>query len=84
MDMEITSVVGWGRVKQFLEKLGKKPDSQVLSLSHCDLTATDIVELGEYTDINIFIAASFIVIIDYFVFFSPPSGLLLLRSRTHS
>ncbi|XP_063062711.1 leucine-rich repeat-containing protein 31 isoform X2 [Engraulis encrasicolus] len=46
MDMEITSVVGWGRVKQFLEKLGKKPDSQVLSLSHCDLTATDIVELA--------------------------------------
>lgn len=45
--MEMGSVVGWGRVKQFVEKLGKKPDSQALSLSHCDLTATDIVELGE-------------------------------------
>lgn len=41
------SVVGWGRVKQFVEKLGKKADSQALSLSHCDLTATDMVELGE-------------------------------------
>ncbi|XP_060755676.1 leucine-rich repeat-containing protein 31 isoform X2 [Neoarius graeffei] len=26
--------------------LGKTPDSQTLSLSHCDLTATDIMELG--------------------------------------
>ncbi|KAL2085267.1 hypothetical protein ACEWY4_018587 [Coilia grayii] len=45
-DTEVGSVVGWGRVKQFVEKLGKKPDSQVLSLSHCDLTATDVVELA--------------------------------------
>lgn len=45
-DMEMGSVVGWGRVKQFVEKLGKKPDSQALSLSHCDLTATDMVELA--------------------------------------
>lgn len=46
-DSEITSVVGWGRVKQFVQKLGKTPDSQSLSLAHCDLTATDVVELGK-------------------------------------
>ncbi|MCJ8745926.1 hypothetical protein PDJAM_G00135870 [Pangasius djambal] len=45
-DSEISSVVGWGRVKQFVQKLGKTPDSQSLSLSHCDLTASDAVELG--------------------------------------
>ncbi|XP_042566156.1 leucine-rich repeat-containing protein 31 isoform X2 [Clupea harengus] len=46
VDTEVGSVVGWGRVKQFVEKLGKKPDSQTLSLSHCDLTATDVLELA--------------------------------------
>ncbi|XP_028813233.1 leucine-rich repeat-containing protein 31 [Denticeps clupeoides] len=46
VDGETGSVVGWGRVKQFIQKLGKKPDSQSLSLSHCDLTATDVVELA--------------------------------------
>ncbi|RXN17112.1 leucine-rich repeat-containing 31 [Labeo rohita] len=46
-DDETGSVVGWGRVKQFVQKLGKTPHSQNLSLSHCDLTATDVVELGE-------------------------------------
>ncbi|XP_030625304.1 leucine-rich repeat-containing protein 31 [Chanos chanos] len=45
-DSEICSVVGWGRVKQFVEKLGKTPDSQYLSLCHCDLTATDVTELA--------------------------------------
>ncbi|XP_027029553.2 leucine-rich repeat-containing protein 31 [Tachysurus fulvidraco] len=45
-DSEICSVVGWGRVTQFVQKLGKTPDSQSLSLSHCDLTATDVLELG--------------------------------------
>ncbi|XP_007232741.3 leucine-rich repeat-containing protein 31 isoform X1 [Astyanax mexicanus] len=45
-DSEIGSVVGWGRVKQFVQKLGKTPDTQSLSLTHCDLTATDVVELG--------------------------------------
>ncbi|XP_072546456.1 leucine-rich repeat-containing protein 31 isoform X3 [Salminus brasiliensis] len=45
-DSEISSVVGWGRVKQFVQKLGKTPDTQSLSLAHCDLTATDVVELG--------------------------------------
>ncbi|XP_059390932.1 leucine-rich repeat-containing protein 31-like isoform X1 [Carassius carassius] len=45
-DDEAGSVVGWGRVKQFVQKLGKTPHSQNLSLSHCDLTATDVVELA--------------------------------------
>ncbi|XP_054479000.1 leucine-rich repeat-containing protein 31 isoform X2 [Anoplopoma fimbria] len=38
--------VGWGRVCVFLQKLGKKTDSRSLSLSHCDLTATDLLELA--------------------------------------
>ncbi|XP_076868289.1 leucine-rich repeat-containing protein 31 isoform X2 [Brachyhypopomus gauderio] len=46
VDPEICSVVGWGRVKQFVQKLGKTPDSESLNLSHCDLTATDLLELG--------------------------------------
>lgn len=46
-DTEVCSVVGWGRVKQFIQKLGKKPDSRNLSLCNCGLTATDMVELGE-------------------------------------
>ncbi|KAI1891313.1 hypothetical protein AGOR_G00142510 [Albula goreensis] len=45
-DSEVSSAVGWGRVKQFVQKLGKKPDSQSLSLGHCDLTATDVLELA--------------------------------------
>ncbi|XP_016134403.1 leucine-rich repeat-containing protein 31 isoform X1 [Sinocyclocheilus grahami] len=45
-DDEAGSVVGWGRVKQFVQKLGKTPHSQNLSLCHCDLTATDVVELA--------------------------------------
>ncbi|XP_046689366.1 leucine-rich repeat-containing protein 31 isoform X1 [Silurus meridionalis] len=43
---EISSVVGWSAVQQFVQKLGKTPDSRNLSLSHCDLTASDITELG--------------------------------------
>ncbi|XP_041126986.1 leucine-rich repeat-containing protein 31 isoform X2 [Polyodon spathula] len=43
---EVCSVVGWGRVKQFVQKLGKKPDSRSLSLCNCGLTATDVVELA--------------------------------------
>ncbi|KAJ8279272.1 hypothetical protein COCON_G00063380 [Conger conger] len=43
---EPCSVVGWGRVKQFVQKLGKKLDSSSLNLGHCDLTATDILELA--------------------------------------
>ncbi|XP_034415793.1 leucine-rich repeat-containing protein 31 [Cyclopterus lumpus] len=35
---------GWGRVCVFLQKLGKKADSRSLSLAHCDLTATDLLE----------------------------------------
>ncbi|KAI7792617.1 putative leucine-rich repeat-containing protein 31, partial [Triplophysa rosa] len=46
VDDETGSVVGWGRVKQFVQKLGKTPHSQNLNLSHCDLTATDVVELA--------------------------------------
>ncbi|XP_022623467.1 leucine-rich repeat-containing protein 31 [Seriola dumerili] len=38
--------VGWGRVCVFLQKLGKKADSRSLSLAHCDLTATDLLELA--------------------------------------
>lgn len=38
--------LGWGRVCLFLQKLGKKVDSRSLSLAHCDLTATDLLELG--------------------------------------
>lgn len=37
---------GWGRVCLFLQKLGKKTDSRSLGLAHCDLTATDLLELG--------------------------------------
>lgn len=40
--------VGWGRVCVFLHRLGKKADSRSLSLAHCDLTATDLLELGEH------------------------------------
>lgn len=38
--------VGWGRVCLFLQTLGKTADSRSLSLAHCDLTATDLLELG--------------------------------------
>lgn len=38
--------LGWGRVHIFLRRLGKTVDSRSLSLAHCDLTATDLLELG--------------------------------------
>lgn len=38
--------LGWGRVRLFLQRLGKTADSRSLSLAHCDLTATDLLELG--------------------------------------
>uniref|UniRef100_A0A7N8X903 Leucine rich repeat containing 31 n=1 Tax=Mastacembelus armatus TaxID=205130 RepID=A0A7N8X903_9TELE len=38
--------VGWGQVCVFLQRLGKKADSRSLSLAHCDLTATDLLELA--------------------------------------
>lgn len=41
--------VGWGRMCVFLQRLGKKADSRSLSLAHCDLTATDLLELGGYS-----------------------------------
>ncbi|XP_041817510.1 leucine-rich repeat-containing protein 31 [Chelmon rostratus] len=37
---------GWGRVCVLLQRLGKKADSRSLSLAHCDLTATDLLELA--------------------------------------
>ncbi|XP_062336398.1 leucine-rich repeat-containing protein 31 [Osmerus eperlanus] len=37
---------GWGRVCVFVQRLGKRADSRSLSLAHCDLTATDTLELG--------------------------------------
>ena len=40
---------GWGRLCLFLQRLGKKADSRGLNLAHCDLTATDLLELGEHT-----------------------------------
>lgn len=33
-------------MRVFLQRLGKKADSRSLSLAHCDLTATDLLELG--------------------------------------
>uniref|UniRef100_A0A3Q3JVN0 Leucine rich repeat containing 31 n=1 Tax=Monopterus albus TaxID=43700 RepID=A0A3Q3JVN0_MONAL len=39
--------VGWGRVCVFLQRLGKMADCRSLSVAHCDLTATDLLELGE-------------------------------------
>ncbi|KAM3860404.1 leucine-rich repeat-containing protein 31 [Diretmus argenteus] len=38
--------VGWGRLSVFLKRLGKKADSRSLNLAHCDLTATDVLELA--------------------------------------
>lgn len=38
--------VGWGRVRAFLHKLGTDSDRGRISLCHCDLTATDLLELG--------------------------------------
>lgn len=37
---------GWGRVCVFLQRMGKRGDSRSLSLAHCDLTATDLLEFG--------------------------------------
>ncbi|XP_029001472.1 leucine-rich repeat-containing protein 31 isoform X3 [Betta splendens] len=38
---------GWGRVCVFLQRLGRTVDGRSLSLAHCDLTATDLLELGD-------------------------------------
>ncbi|KAM9839169.1 leucine-rich repeat-containing protein 31 [Aulostomus maculatus] len=37
---------GWGRVCAFLQRLGKETNTGSLSLAHCDLTATDLLELA--------------------------------------
>uniref|UniRef100_H3B7M1 Leucine rich repeat containing 31 n=1 Tax=Latimeria chalumnae TaxID=7897 RepID=H3B7M1_LATCH len=46
VDSEIDSVAGWRKVKQFMQKMGKKPSSKNVNLNNCGLTATDIVELA--------------------------------------
>uniref|UniRef100_A0A8C6WN51 Leucine rich repeat containing 31 n=1 Tax=Neogobius melanostomus TaxID=47308 RepID=A0A8C6WN51_9GOBI len=38
--------IGWGRIRAFLHKLGKDTEKGKINLSHCDLTATDLLELG--------------------------------------
>ncbi|XP_033841996.2 leucine-rich repeat-containing protein 31 [Periophthalmus magnuspinnatus] len=38
--------VGWGRVRAFLHKMGSETQKGKINLSHCDLTATDLLELG--------------------------------------
>ncbi|KAM9826849.1 leucine-rich repeat-containing protein 31 [Neosynchiropus ocellatus] len=38
--------LGWGRVCVGLQKLGKRSDSKTLSLSHCDVTVTELLELA--------------------------------------
>ncbi|KAL1006544.1 hypothetical protein UPYG_G00073650 [Umbra pygmaea] len=38
--------MGWGRVCLFIQRLGKRADSRLLSLAYCDLTATDLLELA--------------------------------------
>lgn len=38
--------VGWGRIRVFLHKLGKDTERGRINLSHCDLTVTDLLELG--------------------------------------
>ncbi|KAK7878192.1 hypothetical protein WMY93_031189 [Mugilogobius chulae] len=38
--------LGWGRVRAFLHKLGSEAQRGRINLSHCDLTATDLLELG--------------------------------------
>lgn len=38
--------IGWGRIRAFLHKLGKDTERGRINLSHCDLTATDLLELG--------------------------------------
>ncbi|XP_056155493.1 leucine-rich repeat-containing protein 31 isoform X2 [Lampris incognitus] len=38
--------LAWGRVCVFLHQLGKTADHRSLKLAHCDLTATDLLELA--------------------------------------
>ncbi|XP_072307422.1 leucine-rich repeat-containing protein 31 [Eucyclogobius newberryi] len=38
--------LGWGRVRSFLHKLGSETANGKINLCHCDLTATDLLELG--------------------------------------
>ncbi|XP_020778444.2 leucine-rich repeat-containing protein 31 isoform X2 [Boleophthalmus pectinirostris] len=38
--------MGWGRVRAFLHRFGSETEKGRINLSHCDLTATDLLELG--------------------------------------
>ncbi|KAM8880950.1 leucine-rich repeat-containing protein 31 [Synchiropus picturatus] len=38
--------LGWGRVSVALQTLGLKSDSRSLTFSHCDVTVTELLELG--------------------------------------
>ncbi|KFO69330.1 Leucine-rich repeat-containing protein 31, partial [Cuculus canorus] len=43
---EAESPSGEQRFNQFMQKLGKKPNSKILDLNNCALSATDVTELG--------------------------------------
>ncbi|XP_029979266.1 leucine-rich repeat-containing protein 31 [Sphaeramia orbicularis] len=45
-DSDGSGDVGWGRVSVFLRSLGKTTDSRRMGVAHCDLTATDLMELA--------------------------------------
>lgn len=46
---EAESPSGEQRFNQFMQKLGKKPNSKNLDLNNCALSAADVTELGKYT-----------------------------------
>lgn len=45
---EAESPSGEQRFNQFMQKLGKKPDSKNLDLNNCALSAADVTEMGKY------------------------------------
>lgn len=45
---EEESPSGKERFNQFMEKLGKKPNTKNLDLNNCALSAADVIELGKY------------------------------------
>lgn len=45
---EAESPSGEQRLNQFMQKLGKKPNSKNLDLNNCALSAADVTELGKY------------------------------------
>lgn len=46
---ETDLVSGKWKVKQFMKKLGKKPNSKNMDLNNCALNETDLMELSKYT-----------------------------------